>query len=122
MAEERVWMASYNLEDVAQLWYIQLQEDEGTPPWGCFKELLNLRFRPPLRSVPLFELAECRHTGTVEDYSNRYLWGRPFIVRTDHYSLKFLLDHRLATIPRHHWVGKLKGKCALGPFLYCFGD
>ncbi|KAJ1253546.1 hypothetical protein BS78_K256400 [Paspalum vaginatum] len=24
MAEERVWMASYNLEDVAQLWYIQL--------------------------------------------------------------------------------------------------
>jgi hypothetical protein len=34
MTEERVWMASYNLEDVAQLWYIQLQEDEGTPPWG----------------------------------------------------------------------------------------
>ena len=34
MAEERVWMASYNLEDVAQLWYLQLQEDEGTPPWG----------------------------------------------------------------------------------------
>ena len=24
MAEERIWMASYNLEDVAQLWYIQL--------------------------------------------------------------------------------------------------
>ena len=24
MAEERVWMASYNLEDVAQLWFIQL--------------------------------------------------------------------------------------------------
>jgi hypothetical protein len=24
MTEERVWMASYNLEDVAQLWYIQL--------------------------------------------------------------------------------------------------
>jgi hypothetical protein len=48
MAEERVWMALYNLEDVAQLWYIQLQEDEGTPPWGRFKELLNLRFGPPL--------------------------------------------------------------------------
>jgi hypothetical protein len=52
MAEERVWMASYNLEDVAQLWYIQLQEDEGTPPWGCFKDLLHLRFGPPsVRSV-----------------------------------------------------------------------
>ena len=72
MAEERVWMASYNLEDVAQLWYIQLQEDEGTPPWGRFKDLLNLRFGPPLRSAPLFELAECRRTGTVEEYSNRF--------------------------------------------------
>jgi len=31
------------------------------------------------------------------------------LVRTDHYSLKFLLDQRLATIPQHHWVGKLLG-------------
>jgi hypothetical protein len=38
-----------------------------------------------------------------------YLWGRSFIVRTDHYSLKFLLNQRLATIPQHHWVGKLLG-------------
>jgi hypothetical protein len=47
-------MASYNLEDVAQLWYIQLQEDEGTPRWGCFKDLPNLRFGPPLCAAPLF--------------------------------------------------------------------
>ena len=32
-----------------------------------------------------------------------------FLVRTDHYSLKFLLDQRLSTIPQHHWVGKLLG-------------
>jgi hypothetical protein len=38
-----------------------------------------------------------------------YLWGRSFIVRTDHYNLKYLLDQRLATIPQHHWVGKLLG-------------
>jgi hypothetical protein len=38
-----------------------------------------------------------------------YLWGRRFMVRTDHYSLKFVLDQRLATIPQHHWVGKLLG-------------
>lgn len=31
------------------------------------------------------------------------------MVRTDHYNLKFLLDQRLATIPQHHWVGKLLG-------------
>ena len=31
------------------------------------------------------------------------------MVRTDHFSLKYLLDQRLATIPQHHWVGKLLG-------------
>jgi len=31
-----------------------------------------------------------------------YLWGRRFLVCTDHFSLKFLLDQRLATIPQHH--------------------
>jgi hypothetical protein len=31
-----------------------------------------------------------------------YLWGHPFIVRTDRFSLKFLLDQRLSTIPQHH--------------------
>jgi hypothetical protein len=38
-----------------------------------------------------------------------YLWGRHFVVKTDHYSLKYLLDQRLSTIPQHHWVGKLLG-------------
>ena len=65
-------MASYYLDDVAQLWFTQLQDDEGTPSWGRFKDLLNLRFGPPLRSAPMFELSECRRTGTVEEYSNRF--------------------------------------------------
>jgi hypothetical protein len=30
-----------------------------------------------------------------------YLWGRLFIIKTDYYSLKFLLDQRLSTIPQH---------------------
>jgi hypothetical protein len=38
-----------------------------------------------------------------------YLWGRCFLIKTDHYSLKYLLDQRLATIPQHHWVEKLLG-------------
>jgi len=35
--------------------------------------------------------------------------GHRFIIKTDHYSLKYLLDQRLATIPQHHWVSKLLG-------------
>jgi hypothetical protein len=38
-----------------------------------------------------------------------YLWGRPFVVRTDHYSLKFMLDQHLSTIPQHNWISKLFG-------------
>ena len=72
MEEEKVWMASYNLEDGAQLWYMQIQTDMGTPSWRRFKELLNLRYGPPLRSAPLAELAECRRTGTVADYMDRF--------------------------------------------------
>ena len=56
-------------------------EDEGTPPWGRFKELLNLRFGPLLRLAPLFELAECRRMGSLEDYSNRF---QALIARAGH--------------------------------------
>ena len=59
MEEEKVWMASYNLEEGAQMWYIQIQQDEGIPSWRRFKDLLHLRYGPPLRSNPLDELAAC---------------------------------------------------------------
>jgi hypothetical protein len=38
-----------------------------------------------------------------------YLWGRHFLIRTDHYILKYLLDQRLSTVPQHQWVSKLFG-------------
>ncbi|WVZ52497.1 LOW QUALITY PROTEIN: hypothetical protein U9M48_003551 [Paspalum notatum var. saurae] len=38
-----------------------------------------------------------------------YLWGRHFAIRTDHYSLKYLLDQRLSTVPQHQWLSKLFG-------------
>ena len=31
MEEEKVWMASYNLEEGVHMSYIQVQEDEGIP-------------------------------------------------------------------------------------------
>jgi hypothetical protein len=38
-----------------------------------------------------------------------YLWGRAFVVKIDHYNLKYLLDQRLATILQHQWVSKMMG-------------
>jgi hypothetical protein len=38
-----------------------------------------------------------------------YLWGHPFMIKTNHFSLEYLLDQRMATIPQHKWASKLIG-------------
>jgi hypothetical protein len=38
-----------------------------------------------------------------------YLWGHSFLIRTDHFALKYILDQRLTTIPHHTWMSKLFG-------------
>ncbi|GKB73151.1 retrovirus-related pol polyprotein from transposon 17.6 [Tanacetum coccineum] len=38
-----------------------------------------------------------------------YLWGSKFQIRTDHYSLKYLLEQRITTIPQQRWLSKLMG-------------
>lgn len=38
-----------------------------------------------------------------------YLWDRAFLIHTDHYSLKYLLEQRLTTSPQQHWIRKLLG-------------
>ena len=38
-----------------------------------------------------------------------YLIGRPFVVRIDHQSLKFLLEQRIATSSQQKWLAKLLG-------------
>jgi hypothetical protein len=37
------------------------------------------------------------------------MWGHSFLVRTDHFALKFPLDQRLSTVPQHQWISKLFG-------------
>ena len=46
---------------------------------------------------------------TVVKHWGPYLWGRTFLIRSDRYSLKYILDQRLSTIPQHQWVSKLLG-------------
>ncbi|XP_066374732.1 uncharacterized protein [Miscanthus floridulus] len=70
--EEQVWMASYNLEAGAQMWFLQVQQDEDTPSWCRFSELLNLCFGPPIRSNPLGELMACKRMGFVTEYQDRF--------------------------------------------------
>jgi hypothetical protein len=101
MAEERVRMASYHLDDTAQLWFQQLQDDDGTPSWGNFKDLLNLRFGPPLRSAPMFELAECHRMGTVEEYANRFQALLPRAGRLDEAQRVQLFKGGLLPPPSH---------------------
>lgn len=36
-----------------------------------------------------------------------YLWGQPFLIRTDHYTFKFLLEQHIITSLQQHWVSKL---------------
>jgi hypothetical protein len=38
-----------------------------------------------------------------------YLLGKPFIVRTDHKSLKYLLEQRITTPAQTRWLPKLMG-------------
>jgi hypothetical protein len=38
-----------------------------------------------------------------------YLWGRSFLIRTDHFALKYILDQTLTTILHHTWMSKLFG-------------
>jgi hypothetical protein len=73
LEEEKVWMASIHLLDAAQIWYMHVEADHGTPTWNRFTELLNLRFVLPLRANLLGDLAACRRIGTVADYCEQFL-------------------------------------------------
>jgi hypothetical protein len=61
-------MALLHMDGAAAEWYYPLEREYGLMSWACFIELINLRFGPPLRSNPLDELKDLRHTGTVKDY------------------------------------------------------
>jgi hypothetical protein len=38
-----------------------------------------------------------------------YLIGRHFQIKTDHHSLKYLLEQRLSSLKQHKWVTKMLG-------------
>ena len=68
-------------------------------PIAYFSRPLAIRYK----SLPAYE-KELIGLAKVVRHWRAYLWGRHFLIRTDHYSLKFLLDQRIITSPQQHWL------------------
>ncbi|CAO2038547.1 unnamed protein product [Urochloa humidicola] len=77
---------------------------QGEGPLAYFSR----QFAPHRMNVAAYERELIGLVQAVRHWRS-YLWGRAFIVRTDHYALKFMFDQRLSTIPQHQWVSKLFG-------------
>lgn len=78
-------------------------QQEGRPI-SFYSHTLALRYQklPAYEKVLIGLIKAVRHW-------NSYFWGQYFIVRTDHYSLKYLLEQRIATPSQQRWVCKLLG-------------
>nr|QHU79743.1 hypothetical protein [Oryza coarctata] len=92
-------------------WPIPLSARANEAAAAAFDALKAAVTSAPILAMPDFTkmfVVEC--DASSHGFSTRpYLWDRQFLIKTDHYSLKYLLDQRLASIPQHHWVGKLLG-------------
>jgi hypothetical protein len=66
-------MASLHLDDTVAEWYYQMERDFGMVPWPRFVDFINLRFGPPIHSNSIGEIKALFRTGTMEEYSQRYL-------------------------------------------------
>jgi hypothetical protein len=71
--DEKVLLAAFYMQGVAQQWYYRLERNQGTPTWARFMEVANLHFDPPSRSNPLGELCHLRLQGSVTDYMEAFL-------------------------------------------------
>ncbi|KAB5511770.1 hypothetical protein DKX38_028798 [Salix brachista] len=70
--EEKVEIASYHLDEDAQVWFLKLERDRPGISWEEFKRNCHLRFGPSLQSSKLGELSKLRQGSTVEDYQRKF--------------------------------------------------
>lgn len=73
-------------------------------PLTFFSQALKGRF---LR-LSTYEKEFLALVSTVQKW-HHYLLGQPFVIKTDHQSLKFLLDQRVGTVMQQKWIAKLMG-------------
>jgi hypothetical protein len=69
----KVFLTAFYMTDDAAQWYALIKRNHGTPDWAAFIELVNQRFRPPLRGNILGELIQLTRETTVADYQSRFL-------------------------------------------------
>jgi hypothetical protein len=82
--------------------------DHPSGPMAWSNSKLFTEPAPHQQKLPAYEHKLIGLVKVVRNW-RPYLWGRAFLVPTDHYSLKFLLGQHLSTIPQHTWVNKLFG-------------
>jgi hypothetical protein len=71
-AEARCLATCYLLDD-AQLWFHRMELNSSRPTWMQFTQLVNARFEPPLTDNPLGELAMLRGSGSVDEFTKRFM-------------------------------------------------
>jgi len=72
---DKVWLASFHMNGVAQHWYYMLERDAGgvsNISWPLFKALCHQRFGPPLATNHLSDLARLPFRGTVAEYQEAF--------------------------------------------------
>ncbi|XP_015168562.1 uncharacterized protein [Solanum tuberosum] len=77
---------------------------QNKQPIAFFSRVLARRHQP----LPAYEKELIGLVKAIRQWRS-YLWGQHFIVRTDHYSLKFLLEQKALTPPQQHWLAKILG-------------
>ena len=68
---DKVWLASFHMNGVAQHWYCMLERDAGDVSnisWPLFKALCHQRFGPPLATNHHSDLARLPFPGFVAGY------------------------------------------------------
>jgi hypothetical protein len=69
----RVWYAAMHLAGAAQLWFYRLEMTSDTPSWRRFAQLVQQRFGPPMTDGAVGKMMCLRLTGTVEDYTDKFM-------------------------------------------------
>jgi len=73
---DKVWLASFHMNGVAQQWYYMLERDYGDVSaisWPLFKALCYQRFGPALATNHLSDLARLPFDGSVQQYQEAFL-------------------------------------------------